>query len=213
MWVSATTSDRRRAGVAAAAAALVVVGTVLPAAGGVRLSREEALELAFPGCETLQERAYLSDAQLDRVERAAGSRPTSAVVVYYRGLCDGKPAGTAWFDVHRVRTLPEVLMVVVDPAGEVRRVEVLAFREPPEYQAPERWLRQFSGRALDGELRLKQAIHGITGATLTARAVTEAVRRSLALREVLMEEEDEKVEEVEVEHPSSDEDAGPSSSP
>ena len=34
---------------------------------------------------------------------------------------------------------------------------------------------------LDRDLALERGIHGITGATLTARAVTQAVRRTLAI--------------------------------
>jgi hypothetical protein len=43
----------------------------------------------------------------------------------------------------------------------------------------------FQGRPLDRELAVSRAIHGVTGATLSARAATEAVRRTLALHQVL----------------------------
>jgi hypothetical protein len=78
-------------------------------------------------------------------------------------------------------------MVVVDPGGRVRRIEVLSFREPQDYLPREGWYGQFEGRALDGELNMKKGIRGITGATLTARATTEAARRVLALHRVLRE--------------------------
>jgi hypothetical protein len=93
--------------------------------------------------------------------------------------------GTAYVDTHRVHTLRESVLVVVDPAGRIGRVEVLAFGEPEDYLPRGRWYDQFLGRPLDDELSLKRAIRGITGATLTAHATTDAVRRALALHRVL----------------------------
>lgn len=76
-------------------------------------------------------------------------------------------------------------MIVVKPDGRVERIEVLKFSEPPEYRAPNGWLKQFEGKALSDELSLKGTIVNITGATLTSRAVTEATRRVLALHRVI----------------------------
>jgi hypothetical protein len=58
---------------------------------------------------------------------------------------------------------------------------MLAFHEPPEYGPPSNWLAQFDHQALDDELRVRGDIDGITGATLTANAITASVRRVLAV--------------------------------
>jgi len=60
-----------------------------------------------------------------------------------------------------------------------------SFLEPPDYIPREAWYRQFEGRGLDPDLDLKRAIRPVTGATLTARATTSAVRRVLALHRVI----------------------------
>jgi hypothetical protein len=168
---------------------LVALGlTVVPAASArVFLSVEEALALAFPGCEVERRTAYLTAAQLARARELAGLPIESALVHAYAARCGGEPGGTAYFDAHRVRTLPETLMVVVNPEGRVRRLEVLSFTEPPEYLPRAAWYEQFSGQPLSEELSLKRRIHAVTGATLTARATTDAVRRVLALHQVLAE--------------------------
>ncbi len=97
----------------------------------------------------------------------------------------GKPAGVAFFDTHRVRTLNETAMVAIAPDGRVIRVEVIQFHEPQEYLAKDAWKQQFTGHKLDGELSLKQGIRPLSGATLTANALTDASRRCLALWQVL----------------------------
>ncbi len=156
-----------------------------PAAAKVYLSVDEALAVAFPGCAVERQTVYLTDEQLRQAREAAGVEIASALVNPYRAVCEGEHTGTAYFDAHRVRTLPETLMVVVDAAGKVVRVEVLSFAEPEEYLPRAIWYGQFVGQPLAAELQLKRAIRPVSGASLTARATTEAVRRVLALDAVL----------------------------
>lgn len=152
------------------------------------LTQREALRLAFPEpAEIERHTAFLSDADLARAREMAGDRVTveQSVVTYYTGRRNGEPLGVAYFDAHRVRTLPEVLMIVVTPGAEVERIEVLKFAEPPDYLPPEKWLEQFRGLELSPKLSRKGRIVNITGATLTSRAVTRATRRVLALHRVV----------------------------
>ena len=155
-----------------------------PAAGRVFLTRGEALALAFPDCEVKRQARYLTRDEQDRAAKLAGVKVDSRLVVRYLASCGG---GAAYFDVHRVRTLAETLMVVVDAEGRVRQLEVMSFLEPEEYIPRRTWYDQFLEQRLDARLRLKRKVHAVTGATLTARATTDAVRRILALDQVLRE--------------------------
>ena len=167
-------------------AALSVAG-VGPASAKVFLSADEALALAFPGCVVERQTVFLSDAQRKRAEKLAEAPLESALVYPYRGICDGKLAGVAYFDIHRVRTLPERLMVVVDPTGKIARIEVLTFDEPRDYKPKDGWYGQFIAKGDAGELRLGEGIHKIAGATLTGRATAAAARRVVAIHRVLNE--------------------------
>lgn len=177
-------SSRRVA--AALAFALAAAGSA-PAAARVFYSQEEALELAFPEADRVDKRTeLLDDALAARVEAKARAALPSRLVKLYTGWKGGAVQGYALIDVHTVRTHQEALLVVLTPDGRVRSLRVLAFYEPEEYLAPQRWLDRLEGRALDDRLRLGGEVHGIAGATLSSRAVTDAVRRSLALFEVLV---------------------------
>ncbi len=158
-----------------------------PAGAKVFLKTDEALALAFPGCKVEKDTVFLSADQQKKAGALAGEPIESALVHPYRAVCDGKPGGTAYFDTHRVRTLPETLLVVVGPDGAVRRIEVVSFYEPEDYLPRAAWYGQFVGKPLRDGLRIKQDIRNIAGATLTARATTAAVRRVLALHKVLAE--------------------------
>jgi hypothetical protein len=160
---------------------------VAAAAGAkIFLTREEALQLAFPGASIERRTAYLTDAQRREAQKLSGEAELPAALVGYSvATKDGKPAGVAYFDAHMVRTMPETIMVALDPAGAILRVEVLSFDEPEEYKPRPAWYAQFAGKPLNDELSMKRGIRPVTGATLTARATTDAARRALALHRVL----------------------------
>lgn len=147
-------------------------------------SRESALRLAFPDGESVETRTLvLDEAQSARIAERAGAKLPSKIVRTYVGQRDGRVVGYAFIETHRVRSLPETVMVVVDAQGSIVGTHLLAFHEPKEYLPPERWLRQFDGEELDSELGLGRAISGIAGSTLTAQAVTACVRRAAAIAE------------------------------
>lgn len=155
------------------------------AAAGPPVTVEEALGLAFPGCDLRRESVFLTEAQVAEVARESGEEGQRALVTRYAATRGGELVGWAYLDTHRVRTLPETLLVAVAPDGSVRRVEVVAFREPREYLPRRGWYEQLEGRRLDPELSLQKGVRPVTGATLTARAATAAVRRVLAAHAVL----------------------------
>lgn len=168
--------------------AVLLAGSTVGAT--VLITVEEALEQAFPGATTKRETLFLSDDQRNRVEKESGVDVSSALATRYIAYReDGAVLGWAYLDTHRVRTLPETLMVVLGADGAVRRVEVVTFREPLEYMPREGWYGQYEGQLLDDGLALKRDIRPVTGATLTARATTEAVRRVLAVHAAAAEEE------------------------
>ncbi len=151
----------------------------------VLVTVEQALELAFPGAVIERETLFLDEVQRTAVLDLGGSETSSALATRFVAIDDaGEVIGFAYLDTHLVRTLPETVMVVLDAGGAVRRVEVVTFREPLEYMPREGWYGQYTGRKLNDDLALKRGIRPVTGATLTARATTEAVRRVLAIHVV-----------------------------
>ncbi len=165
---------------------LAAVAAVSPA--GVYYSKTEAMALAFGEDAVVEMRpVFLTEAQRREVERLARVRLDSGLYTFYVGRRDGKVIGYAAIETHTVRTKPETLLIVLDPQGHLRQVVVLAFHEPPEYQPPARWFARLLGRPLES-LRLGGGVEGITGATLSARAALDSVRKVLALYRVVFGE-------------------------
>jgi hypothetical protein len=167
---------------------VAVAAAALPAvAGQAQITREEALRLAFPGATIRAEQVFLTADQQKRAAAAAGVEIPSALIARYIATLNGAVHGRAYVDTHVVRTKRESLLISIDPAGRVRRVDVTAFLEPPEYEASEAWIGQYDGRQLGEDLQINRAIRPMAGATLTAAAVNKAVRRVLAIDRVLSE--------------------------
>ena len=149
------------------------------------LSREEALTAVYGDAQVRAERVFLTSDQMQRVESRAGAEPPSPLIARYVATENGQAVGRAYVDTHTVRTKRESLLISLDAQGRVLRIDVTAFLEPAEFMAPEPWMRQYSGRTLEDDLGIDRAIRPIAGATLTARATNGAVRRILAIDEVL----------------------------
>lgn len=151
------------------------------------LSQDEALKLAFPGSTAIErESIFLSADERGKARELSGVAFDDELVVRYVGRKGDEVLGYAYFDAHRVRTLPEAIMILVRPDGSVGTIEILSFNEPQEYLPRERWLDQLDGHSLDDELSLTRAIRPITGATLSGRAIVNATRKMLAIHQVVM---------------------------
>ena len=161
------------------AVVLLLAGT---AEARVLLTQDEAIQLAFPAPQTVERKTlYLDEAQAARAAQEAGAPVEVRVVPYYVGSQDGHVTGYAYFDTHLVRTLPETILVRLRPDGAIAAIDIVAFDEPDEYRTTPRWLQQFRGQGGPESGDLGTKIRSLTGATLSARAVTEAAKRIVTL--------------------------------
>lgn len=174
-------SNLSRLGIAAFASATLLCAT--PSHAEVFHSRQGALKLAFPQADAVKRKhVFLREAQRQQIAELSGARLEAKLLTVYAGYKNGRLLGHAFIDTHTVRTLPETFMVVISAAGEVTRVQILAFHEPREYLPPPKWLEQFHRRRYDSA---RSGIAGIAGSTLSAHAITRATRKILAIHKVI----------------------------
>lgn len=175
-------SESRGLIVALLVGAASLVAQAPPAAERTRLA--EALALAFPGCECTEQNRELDAARREQVTKAVDAAAPAAVVRHV-AKADGKVVGYAYVDRRTVRTHGQVLLVAVDAAGKLLRVELVAFDEPRQYRPRAKFYAQFAGKVLDADLQLRAGIQPVAGATLSARAAVDAVRLLLAVHAAL----------------------------
>lgn len=145
---------------------------------------QDALKAHFPKSLVIRRARYLTERQKSELEKQLGFRLQSRLHTFYEARKRGKLVGLGIFDTHIVRSKDETLFIVLEPNGTVRSVETISFYEPPDYLAPPRWLKLFSGKSSPSEVVAGRNLPGITGATLTSRAVSKSVRKVLLLYRV-----------------------------
>lgn len=150
---------------------------------------EQALSQIYPGSQIEVRNIVLTKEQQEQVQKLSGVKMDTRLTSWYIVKRGGQVIAYGYADTHRVRTHPELVLYTITPEGKIDVVEVLAFYEPLEYMPEDQWLRLFAGKHLQKDpIRLRKDIPNITGATLTARAITDNARKVLALWQILFGE-------------------------
>lgn len=170
----------------------LAIFNLLPLASSaqVYLTKEEALKTYFPAASSIDRKTlFLTDRQIETIQSKARAKVESKVITYYVGRNGKSVDAYAFFETHIVRTMPETFVVVVNPDGTVRAVEILAFYEPEDYLPPKRWLKLFQNKSSQSDLWLKRGVQNIVGATLSAQGITEGVRKVLTVFDLAVPKE------------------------
>ncbi len=98
----------------------------------------------------------------------------------YRVAHGGALLGFAQVRNVKGKDQPITFLVATDSALHLRDIDILVYREAYGGEvAYEPWRRQFRGKGPDDPLKPDADIRGISGATISVHAVTDAVRRTL----------------------------------
>lgn len=157
-------------------AALLMLAAAVTAASDVYQEPEAFLEESFDGDVPEPEVLWLGSALQDRAEAILDHPYAALRVRYWR---DGDR--TAWILEEIGKERPITTGYVVD-GGVIERVRVLIYRESRgwEVRYPS-FTQQFDGATLDGDGGLDRDIDGISGATLSVRALKKLARLALVL--------------------------------
>ena len=134
------------------------MAAVAAAPAWAQSTQEEALSVVYPGATVRAEQVLLTPSQRKQVMMRGDTDVLPTPVARYVATKDGKVIGRAYVDTHAVGARQESLLISLDAAGQVLRIDVTAFQEP---------------------------LRPVAGASLTARETTSAVRRVLAIDAVL----------------------------
>ena len=81
------------------------------------------------------------------------------------------------------KSYPITYMVLLSPQGKVQNIEIMAYREPHGSEVRfKSFLQQFFGKEASSDF---QDINTISGATLSVRSMTRAVRKTVAAFKVI----------------------------
>lgn len=154
---------------------LLLAGPLAHAGGQVYQSPEAFLEEAFPAGAPEARALWLKPPLRHELENVLGRRPSPRIRYWQSG------AQTAWVLDEVGKDEPITAGVVVRD-GAIDDIRVLVFRESRGWEVKYPFFtRQFQDARLTSDRRLSRPIDGITGATLSVRAMKRMARAALLL--------------------------------
>lgn len=127
-------------------------------------------------------RVQLSAERRDEIQRQLGQKLEKDEFIFYVARSADHVDGYALFDREIGQHEYIDFATFFDDEGRVTRVEVVAYREPyGEGIRSKRFRDQFVGKEADSGFRPGHDIDVISGATLSARAMANAVKRATLL--------------------------------
>jgi Na+-translocating ferredoxin:NAD+ oxidoreductase RnfG subunit len=149
----------------------------------VYLSRDEAIKIVLPGARnTRMEIRRLSPEARQRIERKAGRRMAGETVTVIVGTTDSRTVGYAFIIEERGLHHPITFAIGLKPDGTLTDCVVMVFRESRGSEIRDaRFRRQLAGKTPSDPIRLNRDVINITGATYSARAATDAIRKAMGI--------------------------------
>ena len=152
-----------------------------------KVSVNEVIESSFSSVTKVEPKALiLTQAQFKKVRSSAKTAMDTKVYRYYNILSKAKKLGTAVLITRKVRSKKATVLYAFDNKGTLRFSEIMAFGEPPEFIPSKIWMSQLQNQKPTAKLTIGKDIPTISGATLSARTISEGARVARALYEIVL---------------------------
>jgi Na+-translocating ferredoxin:NAD+ oxidoreductase RnfG subunit len=164
---------------------LLIPAAVISSAayGATYLTLEQAQAAIFPGAHLTAAPVTLTKEQVAAVEKKSGVNVRKHEVQLWKASDGG------YFIVDEVVGKHEFFTIAagLNADGSVKQIEIMDYKESYGYEVRnEAWRKQFAGKTSAAHLKLTDDIQNISGATLSCRHVTDAVKRLLATYDVAL---------------------------
>ena len=161
---------------------------VAPAFATDYLSIEQAQQAIFSNATIFTEQLVnISDSHKSQIKKLSGKRQRWDHQRIWRAQEQGQNLG--WFIFDNVVGTHEFITygVGISETGDITGIEIMTYRETHGDEIrDEEWRHNFTDKTLDDTFKLDEDIPNITGATLSARNITDGVIRLLALHQVVL---------------------------
>lgn len=150
-------------------------------------SIEEVIHASFPKSTKMEKHSLiLTKKQFSQIQQKAKARVDTKVYRYYTLINKGKNIGYAVLGFRKVRTKKATIIYGFDMKGTLKFTEIMAFSEPPEFIPSSIWMGQLQNKSVSEKLTVGKDIPTISGATLSARSVTDGARVARAIYEIVL---------------------------
>jgi len=150
-------------------------------------SIDDVIHASFPKSTKMEKHSLiLTKKQFSQIQQKAKAKVDTKVYRYYTLMNNGKTIGYAILGFKKVRTKKATVLYGFDMKGTLMFTEIMAFGEPPEFIPSSIWMSQLQKKGASEKLTVGKDIPTISGATLSARSVTDGARVARAIYEIVL---------------------------
>lgn len=155
----------------------------LPLMASVLITPKDALKATFGESVKVKKKPLLiKTSQAVSIQKKAKAKLESKIVRLY--VAKQKDIVAYGVLLNRnVRTKKTAVLYMITPDGQLKAAEIVAFKEPIEYLPTETWMDQFRDVNDSKSLRMGAGVSVITGATMSARTISDGARLAMAIFE------------------------------
>lgn len=154
----------------------------LPLSAKLLISPIEAMKSAYGSDSKIEKKnILLSKAKALKISQEAQTKLKSKIFRIFKATKDDNLLGYGVLVNRKVRSKNAVVLYFISKDSILKSIEVIAFNEPVEYLPSDTWNSQFQNIKTDKMLRVSKEIPTITGATLSARSLTDGSRIAFAI--------------------------------
>lgn len=164
---------------------LCVLAVLLPGTcfATIHVSLEEIQARMFPNQKMMLTSVVVSDAVREKMQDISSVRQSFKADRIYHAEKGG------WLVVDEVVGKHEMIKyaVGINADGSVKQIEVMDYVESYGYEVAEsKWRQQFVGKTSADPIKLKKDIDGISGATLSAKHLSDGVKRVMVMYDLVL---------------------------
>ena len=153
----------------------------LPLGAKILISPIDAIKNAYPqSTEVIKKNMVISKKNAVNISKEAKTKISSKIFRVFKALKDDEIIGYGILLSKKVRSKNAVILYIISTNSILKSIEIIAFNEPAEYIPSNTWTSQFEEVPTTTMLRVSKNIPTITGATLSARSITDGSRLAFA---------------------------------
>lgn len=161
----------------------------LPLSAKILISPFDAMQSTFGEDATVvKKNIMLSKTKTQKIQEMAKIKLESKIFRIFTATKEDKTLGYGILVNKKVRSKNAVVLYLISQDSVLKSIEIIAFNEPEEYIPSKTWNSQFKEIPTDTMLRVSKNIPTITGATLSARSITDGSRIAFALYNTLLKD-------------------------
>ncbi len=141
----------------------------------------EIMKYNYPNSEKIvKKNILLNSKEAKNIQKLAKVKLKRKIFKVFKAIKNNNIQGYGILIKRKVRSKNVVVLYIINTNHTLKSMEIVAFNEPIEYKPSQKWSDTFKDKRTNKNLRAGKEITTITGATLSARAITDGSRLAFA---------------------------------